>query len=266
MKNGNRRSIQAGLFILAAVVLSSCSRNAESTPIPETTMPASTPAAPGSISPASATLSASESVAQRYGFPAEPDPGRRYIFYLHGRIIEEQGLPAVSPEYGEYRYEEILQDLQNAGFVVISEVRDPGPGSQFYIDRTKTQIQLLLDTGVPPGSITIIGASMGGAMAVSISNQLGKADLNYVIMGTCASDQIGEWIQQGLTVSGNILSIYEASDTEYSGSCGELFTHSEGKGLSRFTEITLHLGSGHGYLYQPLDEWLLPAEDWANQE
>jgi hypothetical protein len=30
------------------------------------------------------------------------------MFCLHGKIIEDQGLAAISPEYGEYQYEEIL--------------------------------------------------------------------------------------------------------------------------------------------------------------
>src|SRR5512139_636338 len=52
-----------------------------------------------------------------FAFPSMVDVTHRYLFYLHGKIIEDQGLPAVSPEFGEYRFEEILQALQNYGFV-----------------------------------------------------------------------------------------------------------------------------------------------------
>ena len=43
-----------------------------------------------------------------YAFPATIDPDADYLFYLHGKIIEDQGLPAISPDYGEYQYLAIL--------------------------------------------------------------------------------------------------------------------------------------------------------------
>ena len=55
--------------------------------------------------------------------PERPDPASRYLFYLHGRIVEDQGVNAVSPEYGRYRYSTILQRLAGHGFVVVSEAR-----------------------------------------------------------------------------------------------------------------------------------------------
>ena len=56
-----------------------------------------------------------------YAFPARIDPAAKYLFYLHGKIIEDQGLPAISPDYGEYQYAAILQALAGHGFHVISE-------------------------------------------------------------------------------------------------------------------------------------------------
>jgi len=47
------------------------------------------------------------------------------------------------------------------------------------------------------------------------------------------------------------------------GSCAKLFALSEGKGLGRHSEIVLHVGTGHGILYKPLDEWILPTVQWA---
>jgi hypothetical protein len=55
--------------------------------------------------------------------PDHPNVRGRYLFYLHGRIIEEQGARAVSPDYGRYEYAAILQRLSGEGFTVISEVR-----------------------------------------------------------------------------------------------------------------------------------------------
>lgn len=56
-----------------------------------------------------------------YVFPVAIDPTQRYMFYLHGRIIEDQGIPAVSSEYGTYEYEAILEKLASHGFTMISE-------------------------------------------------------------------------------------------------------------------------------------------------
>ncbi len=43
--------------------------------------------------------------------PGNPDPGVRWVFYLHGRIIEEAGPRPTHPELGVYEYEEILENL-----------------------------------------------------------------------------------------------------------------------------------------------------------
>src|SRR4030067_991612 len=47
----------------------------------------------------------------QYAFRTSIDPTKRYMFYLHGKVIEDQGIPAVSPEYGKYEYEAILEKL-----------------------------------------------------------------------------------------------------------------------------------------------------------
>jgi hypothetical protein len=76
---------------------------------------------------------------------------------------------------------------------------------------------------------------------------------------------IEEWKDSGMTLYGNVLAIYDEADTEYSGSCESLFTLSEGKGLGRHEQLVLHVGTGHGVLYHPLDEWVEPTLEWAGQ-
>lgn len=199
-------------------------------------------------------------------FPSSIDPAKRYLFYLHGRILEDQGIPAVSPEFGEYRYDDILKTLQSYGFVVISEQRPQNADGWVYAQRTARQVAKLLTAGVPPGSITVVGASKGGAIATVASDLVGSSEVNYVLLASCHPTLIDEWKQQGLTLSGNVLAIYDFADDEYSGSCEELFAVSDGKGLSRHDELVLHVGTGHGILYEPLPEWVLPTVKWANQE
>ena len=49
-------------------------------------------------------------------FPDTIDPQNQYMFYLHGKIIEDQGIPAISPDFGEYEYAAILEKLGGYGF------------------------------------------------------------------------------------------------------------------------------------------------------
>jgi hypothetical protein len=49
------------------------------------------------------------------------------------------------------------------------------------------------------------------------------------------------------------------------GSCQELFSFSEGKGISKYNEIVLNVGKGHGILFKPLDEWIIPVIQWAGK-
>lgn len=132
-----------------------------------------------------------------------------------------------------------------------------------YARRVVEQITLLLDAHVPPESITVVGASKGAAIAVTVSSLLKNEQMNFVLSGTCHPSLIEEWKQQQLSLFGNVLAIYDSVDTEYAGSCQEWYQFSEGKGLARHDEIVLHTDAGHGILYQPLDAWILPTVQWA---
>ncbi len=81
-------------------------------------------------------------------------------------------------------------------------------------------------------------------------------------MGTCHPDDVALLEQNNIFLYGNVLAIYNSVD-ELSGSCQELFSFSEGKGIARHDEIVLHIGTGHGILYKPLDEWVVPVTQWA---
>lgn len=213
-----------------------------------------------------ASLTPSDTEPDGNEFPNLIDPTKRYMFYLHGKIIEDQGIPAVSPEFGEYQYEEILGTLQSYGFEIISEARPRNANGWEYAQRTARQVSELLTAGVPPGSITIVGASKGAAIAAVASDLVKNPEVNYVLLGTCHPTLVEEWKQGGLILTGNVLSIYDFADDEYSGSCEELFSLSEGQGLNRHDELVLQVGTGHGILYEPLSEWVLPTVRWASQD
>ena len=186
------------------------------------------------------------------------------MFYLHGKIIEDQGISAISPDYGEYEYEAILGRLSGYGFVLISEQRPKDTDGMEYARRIAEQVTVLLNAGVPAKNITVVGASKGAGIAVYVSHFLENEEMNFVIMAICHPDSVEEFKQEQIFLYGNILSIYDSVD-EFAGSCQELFSFSEGKGISRYDEVVLSLGTGHGILYQPLDEWIIPTVQWAGK-
>jgi len=245
------------IFLLVAVMFASCA------PSPRNV--AANPSSGLEESGTEVTQTPPVGDTSEYTFPDAIDPAKQYLFYLYGKIIEEQGLPAISPEYGEYEYEAILQTLAGYGFVVISDVRQKGTDPEEYIQKVVGQITQLLEAGVPAERITVVGASMGAAMMVEISFFLRNPEVNFVLLGTCAPDMVDEWVQNQVYLYGNILSIRDEADSEYAGSCEELFANSEGKGIGRHEELILHVGTEHGILYKPLDEWITPTVEWAQQ-
>lgn len=184
------------------------------------------------------------------------------MFYLHGKIVEDQGIHAVSPVYGGYEYLAILDRLQANNFVVISRLRPKNADPETSARMIQQQVNQLVEAKVPPENITIVGASKGAGIAVSTSYLLKDSKINYVLLGFCAPDTVKELRQRKISLYGNFLTIYDSIDTE-AGSCQELFDISDGKGIGRHNEIVLHIGTGHGILFKPLDEWLIPTVEWA---
>ena len=199
-----------------------------------------------------------------YEFPEIIDPSSHYMFYLHGKIIEDQGIPAISPEFGEYEFDVILEKLSSYGFILIGELRAQNTNPEEYARKVTDQVNILLDAGVPPENITVVGASKGAGITIYVSNMLRNKDINYVLLAICHPDQVRFFIQEGISLEGNVLSIYDSND-QFAGTCQELFTYSKVSGVGRFDEIVLDIGIGHGILYQPFDEWILPTVHWADK-
>jgi hypothetical protein len=200
----------------------------------------------------------------KFSFPESFDSTKHYLFYLHGKIIEDRGIPAVSPDYGEYEYKAILEKLSSYGFIVISEQRAKNTDGMEYAKKITEQVTVLLKAGVPAKNITIVGASKGAGITIFVSHLLENEEINYVIMAICDPVTVEELKYNEISLYGNVLSIYDSSD-ELAGSCQELFSFSEGKGISKYNEIVLNVGTGHGVLFKPLDEWLIPVIQWAEK-
>lgn len=201
----------------------------------------------------------------KYGAPVEkraeaPVAGTKYLFYLHGRIIEEQGIRPTDPRYGIYEYEQILDTFKRLGFTVISEARARGTDPEAYASATAGRIRELLASGVPPRRITVVGASKGAVIAMLTSTALGNRDVNFVIMSNC-----NEWVAENFHIDlhGNVLSIYDMND-EYGRTCRRLFDGSTG--LNRRREVELKIGTGHAVLYRPMREWVDLVVEWAAED
>jgi hypothetical protein len=182
-----------------------------------------------------------------------------YVFYLYGRIIEEQGSRPTHPEFGVYEYDEILRRLGGEGRVVVSEARPKDTDPNAYAAMVAKQIEDLLAKGVPGRRITVIGASKGALITMLVSTKVRNPEVGYVILANCNA-----WIVENFHVDlhGEVLSIYEASDS-VGGTCEPIFRQSNEFG--KYREIRLETGLRHGFLYQPMKEWIEPALAWSRR-
>jgi hypothetical protein len=194
------------------------------------------------------------------GLPETNDPEARYLFYLHGQIIEDQGLRPVHPRFGIYEYETIVDTFSSRGITVISEPRERGTDIWRYAQEVQKQVETLLAAGVAPDKITVMGHSKGGSIAIMASSFLKNDEVNFVFLACC-----GDWMRQRpqIDLHGRILSIYDQSD-DLAGSCQKAFEKAAAPLVTR--EIVLQTGLGHGAFYRPMAEWVGPVVDWVGGE
>lgn len=180
---------------------------------------------------------------------------QRYVFFLHNKFIEDNGTEARHPEYGTAAYSEIIDEFNRNNFNVISELRKTNTDPVEYARKIIKQIDSLINIKIPADSITVIGTSKGGFIAMMVSTLLQNENLNYVFIGCCNG------VNADINFSGNILSIYEKSDLTGK-SCAANRSYSTGM-VKTYREIELDTGLKHGFLFKPLPEWLNPSMEWA---
>lgn len=181
----------------------------------------------------------------------------KYLFYLHGKIVEDQGAKAVSERYGEYEYDKIIEGFRAEGFRVVIEVRPKDTDVEQYAEKVADQVRQLLKDDVAPEEITVVGASRGAFIAMVASTFVKNKNVNYVIIAGCGVNK--EFLNL-INLYGNVLSIYEKS--EMTGNYQAVFDDAEG--LNKRKEVMLETGLAHGFIYKPMREWLIPTLDWAN--
>jgi len=183
----------------------------------------------------------------------------KHVFYLHGMIIEVQGVNAVSDDFGPYKYNSIIDSLDAAGYQVHSEVRTAKNDFNAFCQKVSREIDQLILDGVSPRAITVIGASKGAKMAMQISD-LNIQTVNYVLLGANSdgTEQRFDW-----ELHGHILGIYEKSDKV----AGKDYSYwiNRSPEAKEFEQLEINTGLGHGFLYRPIKEWLGPAKVWIER-
>ena len=206
-------------------------------------------------------LCVSQICAQKQGVvlgnaPREIDRSARYLFYVSGYIVAEGNTRPTSPKYGVYEYQEILESFKERGFVVISDARKQSPEIVPYAAKVAAQVKQLLNAGVPPQNITIVGASQGSWIAMLVSTYTANRDVNFVFLAACAAD---DGFLKSVDLHGNVLFISERTDLP--GSCQRF--RDDAKGIREYKAIEINTGLKHGFLYRPLKEWIEPTIEWS---
>ncbi len=185
------------------------------------------------------------------------DPSKKYVFYLHGRIVQEQENP-VSKEYGLYDYPAIVTALQSSDYHLITERRAKGTEISNYAVYVKAQIDSLMSKGVAGEKIYVVGASMGAGITMEVSRLTNNSKLNFAVLALC-DESLFEFAREvNLKPCGNFLSIYENSDEAKS--CSKLLK--DQNCVSGFREVQLTMNNRHGFIYQPHKEWVDPLKKW----
>lgn len=190
--------------------------------------------------------------------PQKIDTKARFLFYLHGYIVEAGNTRPTSPKFGVYEYEQILDTFKQRGFVIISEARKKDPEVEPYAAKVTEQVRQLLKAKVPPKQITVVGASQGSWIAMLASTYLENRNVNFVFIAACSAD---DGFLKLVNLYGNVLSIYEKSDLAQS--CQKYRT--DATGINEWKEVEVSTGLNHGFLYRPMKEWIEPTIAWAKR-
>ncbi len=189
-------------------------------------------------------------------------PTGKIISYQHGKIVESQGVNAISPTYGKYEYTKIIERFKKEGYGVIGTVREKDSDTEHRISRLTQQIDSLRIYGYKPENITLLGASKGAALTLYTSTRLSTTNVNIVVLGVCSEWTKKYFDDNDLQLHGRIFSIYEVSD-KWNQSC-RLINY--GTGITEFKELKINTNLQHGFLFKPLDEWVLPTIDWIENK
>ncbi len=194
--------------------------------------------------------------------PDSIDTDKHYLFYIHDDIVSTFNMAPEDPDYGVYDYAGIVNRFATEGFTVIAYPRQKGTHPYVFADETIGEIRKLLDAGVPPAHVSIVGAGTGGGIAILITTKLRNPDLQIVLLATCTDPFIRFWKAQNELLSGNVLSIYHPGSERRS--CRDFLEYCLSNGVRRYEEIALPESSDPGFYYRATTDWVVPAILWAS--
>jgi pimeloyl-ACP methyl ester carboxylesterase len=190
-------------------------------------------------------------------FPEAIHAEERYVIYSHGFIVEGDDPRPVHPEFGTYEFPAIKRALfRDGGFNLIAHHRPAGTDIGEYVAMLATWVDTLIDEGVKPTRITLVGFSRGALLTAYASSRHETAGINTALMAICSEGTISGGPR--LSLGGRLLSIYETTDAV--GTCESLANGSPN--LASFREIAISTGLSHGAFFRPLPEWVQPLRQW----
>jgi hypothetical protein len=188
-------------------------------------------------------------------FPKEIHASERYVIYSHGRIVEGNDEKPMSPDFGLYDFPAVRRALfDGGGFNLIAYQRPKDIGMEPSIALLESWVRKLVEAGVKPSRITLVGFSRGGHITARVSANVHDLGINTAILAIC---QDGDLPEPRIELGGHVLSVYETTDVV--GSCAKLGSRGP---LESFEEIAITTGRRHGAFFQPLPEWIMPLKDW----
>lgn len=183
----------------------------------------------------------------------------RFVFFLHNAFLESHNLDELHPEYGRAAYLEIIKAYEKEGLTVISEKRPSNTVVRSYAVKVNKQIDSLINAGVSPNNITVIGTSKGGYIAQQVSTMANNSNLNFVFIASYRTSDLEDFPE--INYCGNVLTIYEKTDIYGISALPRKETST--CNLVNFKEIALNTGLRHGFLFRPMKEWINPSVEWA---
>ena len=182
-----------------------------------------------------------------------------HVIYLHGQIVENYGRHPFSEQYGFYELDSILSSLEQSHTKVYCSIRPASTVPEDYALIVSNQIDSLLSEGVPPNSITVVGASKGAIIASFVSSRR-DTPINYVLLAgnNDFQEANNDWVFHG-----QVLTIFDPSDQIAGKNYNYWQQRSE---ATKFKQVELMLGLGHGFIYRPLPDWIEPTNQWISEQ
>lgn len=206
-----------------------------------------------------AGLSSTGFAAQLYEqFPADIHPGERYVIFSHGFIAEGEDPKPVSPQFGVYDFPALKEALfAGGGYNLIAVQRKKGLEFETHAKQLESWVHQLLQAGVKPSRITLVGFSRGALITSFAAGRLASEGINTALLAICSDGDVVADSGPPHGLGGNFLSIYETSD-QY-GSCSKLAARSH---LVSFKEVAVSTGKAHGTFFEPRSVWIDPLKKW----